>query len=181
MAGSGYCVNQKINDKEENVIRRYLYAAALGLALLALAGCGGNAYERVFNNDQTINARSFNASSEDCYLAAKRAVLDQDFTIEAEDSQARDFKAIRYFPSGKDSTVLEMSINVIGSDKTKIYASAIQYVDKVRTKTQTTLLGLVPIGSSATKVKQNEESIEDKDFYNRFFEAVEKELKSAGK
>lgn len=161
--------------------KRYPAAALSFLLILALTGCGGNAYEKVFNNDQTINARTFSASAEDCYLACKKAVLDQNFTIEADDAQLKAFRAIKYFPSGKDSTVLEMSINIIGSERPKVYANAIQYVDKVRTTTQTTLLGLVPIGSSATKTKQNEESIEDKDFYNRFFASVEKALKAVEK
>lgn len=160
---------------------KYLTTAVMIFVILALAGCGGNAYEKVFNDDQTINARTFNASAEDCYLACKRAVLDQNFTIESDDAQGKAFKAIKYFPSGKDSTVLEISINIMGSDRPKVYANAVQYVDKVRTTTQTTMLGLVPIGSSATKVKQNEESIEDKDFYNRFFASVDKELKAGEK
>jgi hypothetical protein len=37
-------------------------------------------------------------------------------------------------------------------------------------------LGLLPIGSEATKVQQEKRTIEDRDFYERFFAAIEKEL-----
>jgi hypothetical protein len=43
-------------------------------------------------------------------------------------------------------------------------------------KSKGTPLGLVPAGSGATKVKQEEKTIEDKDFYNKLFAALEKEL-----
>jgi len=40
----------------------------------------------------------------------------------------------------------------------------------------------VPIGSKATKVKQEEKTIEDEEFYNKFFNAIKKELNNiAGK
>ncbi|GFP25980.1 hypothetical protein [Candidatus Hakubella thermalkaliphila] len=37
-----------------------------------------------------------------------------------------------------------------------------------------------PIGSEATKVKQEEKTVEDAEFYKKFFEAMEKETRALG-
>jgi hypothetical protein len=148
-----------------------------------LSACGGpQVYKDVFNKDGGPNVRTFNASVENCYLAAKRAVLSRNFRIEKEDLQAKSFTAARYFEDGKDSInsiVLTVNANVIaaGSDKATIYVSAVQHVEKVRTKTDRTFFGLIPVGSEATKVKQEERTVEDEEFYKKFFEAVKKEIK----
>jgi hypothetical protein len=154
---------------------------AFAFVILAfLSACGGpEVYKDVFNKDGGPNVRAFNASVDNCYLAAKRAVLSQNFRIEKEDLQAKSLTAARYFEDGKDSTVLTINANVIaaGSDKATIYINAVQHVEKIRTKTQSTFFGLIPIGSEATKTKQEERTVEDVDFYKKFFEAVEKEIK----
>jgi hypothetical protein len=153
---------------------------SLFLILIFLSACGGpQVYKDVFNTDSGPNVRTFNVSVDTCYLAAKRAVLSQNFRIGKEDLQAKSFTAARYFEDGKDSTVLTVNANVIatGNDKATIYASAVQYVDKVRTKTDRTFFGLIPVGSEATKVKQEERTGEDVEFYKKFFEAVEKGIK----
>lgn len=145
-----------------------------------LSACGGpQVYKDVFNSDGGPNVRTFSSSVDTCYLAVKKAILTQNFRIEKEDFQAKSFTAARYFEDGKDSTVLTVNANVIaaGKDKATIYVSAVQHVEKVRTKTDRTFFGLIPVGSEATKVKQEERTVEDEDFYKKFFEAVEKELK----
>ena len=143
-----------------------------------LSACGGQqVYKDVFNTDRGPNVKVFNASADTCYLAAKRAVLSQNFRVEKEDLQAKSFTAARYFEDGKDSIVLTVNANVItaGSDKATIYTSAVQHVEKVRVQSERFLF--IPIGSQATKVKQEEKTVEDEEFYKKFFEAVEKELK----
>jgi hypothetical protein len=53
-----------------------------------LSACAGPAvYKDVFNVDSGLNARTFSASVEDCYLAVSRVILSQNFRIEKEDSQ----------------------------------------------------------------------------------------------
>jgi hypothetical protein len=154
--------------------------ASLFVILLFLSACGGpQVYKDVFNTDSGPNVRTFSASVDACYLAVKKAILTQNFRIEKEDPQAKSFTAARYFEDGKDSIVLTLNANVIsaGSDKATIYISAVQHVEKVRTKVDRTFFGLIPIGSEATKVKQEERTVEDLEFYRKFFEAVEKEIK----
>ena len=157
--------------------------ASLFVILIFLSACGSpQVYKDVFNKDGGPNVKVFNASIDNCYLATKRAVLSQNFRIEKEDLQAKSFTAARYFEDGKDSIVLTANANIItaGKDKATIYVSAVQHVEKVRTKTDRTFFGLIPVGSEATKVKQEERTVEDAEFYKKFFDAVEKEIKALG-
>ena len=86
------------------------------MIFLSLSACGGSqVYKDVFNKDGGPNVRTFNSSVDTCYLAAKRAVLSQNFRIEKEDLQAKSFTAARYFEDGKDSIVLTANANVIAS------------------------------------------------------------------
>lgn len=148
------------------------------IAVMAVSGCATDAYKNVFNNENSPNIKTFAASVDNCYLATKRAVLSQNFRIEKEDAQVKSFTAAKYFEDGKDSIVLTINANVIaaGKDKSTIYVSAVQHVEKVRVKTDRALLGLLPVGSEATKVKQEERTLEEEDFYNKLFTAVDKEL-----
>lgn len=145
-----------------------------------LSACGSpQVYKDVFNTDSGPNVKTFNVPVEACYLAVKRAVLSQNFRIEKEDLQAKSFTSARYFEDGKDSTVITLNANIIaaGIDKATIYVSAVQHVEKVRVKTDRTFLGLIPVGSEATKVKQEERTVEDEEFYKKLFDAVEREIK----
>ncbi len=149
------------------------------LLIMPLVGCAGNAYKKVFaDGSNDLNVRNFNVPPDISYIAAKRAVLNQNFRIEKEDVQARSFTAARYFEDGRDSIVVTINVNVMpsGKDKSTVYASATQHVDKVRVKVDRTLLGLLPIGSEATRVQQEKRTIEDRDFYEKFFAAIEKEF-----
>lgn len=161
-------------------MRRIVFLLCLFMLLFSTACSSPQVYKDVFNTDSGPNVRTFNASVENCYLAAKKAVLSQNFRIEKEDLQAKSFTAARYFEDGKDSIVLTANVNIIaaGKDKTTIYVSAVQHVEKVRTKTDRTFFGLIPVGSEATKVKQEERTVEDAEFYKKFFDAVEKEIKA---
>ena len=164
--------------------RNKLKTALLITFLMAAltTGCATGGYKDIFNDANSPNVKTFNVLPDDCYIASKRAILGQNFRIEREDLQARSFTAARYFQDGKNTVVVTINANVIaaGKDKSTVYASATQHVEKVRVKTERTLLGLVPAGSEATKVKQEERTIEDKDFYNRLFAALEKELGMVG-
>ncbi len=148
------------------------------LTAALMAGCATSAYKDVFKDENSPNVRTLSALPDDCYIPGKRAVLSQNFRIEREDLQARSFTAARYFEDGKDSTVVTINANVIaaGKDRSTVYASATQHVEKVRVKTDRAFLGLVPTGSEATKVKQEERTIEDDNFYKKLFAALEKEL-----
>lgn len=150
------------------------------ILIFLIFACTPQVYKDVFNTENGPNVKSFNASVDNCYLAAKRAVLSQNFRIEKEDLQAKSFTAARYFEDGKDSIVLTINANVIaaGKDNATIYISAVQHVEKVRVKIDRALLGLLPVGSEATKVKQEERTVEDLEFYKKFFDAVEREIKT---
>jgi len=161
------------NKKVEKILLLFCFVAML------ITGCASmDTYKNVFNDEKNLNSRTFNASIDDCYFATKRAILSQNFRIEKEDLQAKSFTAAKYFEDGKDTIVVTINANVIsaGNGKATVYATATQYVDKVRVKVDRTFLGLVPVGSEATKVKQEEKTIEDEEFYNKLFNAIKKEL-----
>ena len=61
------------------------------------------------------------------------------------------------------------NIIAAGKDKATIYVKVqFQHVEKVRTK-PTNAFWINPIGSEATKVKQEERTIEMREFYKKFF------------
>lgn len=187
------CQNNRVREKKSLLLlrvgiergkemrRNKPRTAVLVTLLIAvlIAGCATSAYKDVFKDENSPNVKTFNVLPDDCYIAGKRAVLSQNFRIEREDLQARSFTAARYFEDGKDSIVVIINANVMaaGKDRSTVYASATQHVEKVRVKTDRAFLGLVPAGSEATKVKQEERTIEDKDFYKKLFAALEKELR----
>lgn len=143
-----------------------------------LSSCATNPYKSALNS--TIdNSKTFDISAQKSYLAAKSVLLKRGFLIEKDKPNAFSFIATRYFPSGKDSTVVVVNINVLqnAQDKSTVFISAMQYENVIRTTTQTTLLGLVPIGSTATTSKQSEKSITDKQFFDTFFKELSNELK----
>jgi hypothetical protein len=164
----------------KNKTVEFMMALIFIIAAAAMAGCGtADVHKKVFNDEKGPNIKTLAASGDVCYLATKRAVLSQNFRIEKEDAQVSSFTAAKYFEDGKDSIVLTINVNIIaaGKDNSTIYASAVQHVEKVRVKTDRALLGLLPVGSEATKVNQEERTVEDRDFYNKLFTAIDKELK----
>ncbi|MCL5237138.1 MAG: DUF2242 domain-containing protein [Nitrospirae bacterium] len=157
--------------------KKILFIAMLALTFVS-AGCAGNVYSNVFNDQNSPNVKNFDATADVSYNATKKAVLLQNFKIEKEDIQGKSLTAVRYFEDGKDSTVLTININVMdaGQGKSTVYASAVQHREVVRVTTDRTFFGLVPVGSTATKTKQNEKTIEDTAFYEKLFAEIEKEL-----
>jgi hypothetical protein len=165
-----------MKDKMIKVLKVFLFV----ITVAAIAGCGtANVEKQVFNDETSPNMKTLAAPCPICYLASERAVLGQNFRIEKEDAQVNSFTAAKYFEDGKDSIVLTINLNIIaaGKDKSTIYASAVQHVEKVRVKTDRAFLGLVPVGSEATKVNQEERTVEDLEFYKKLFTAIDKELK----
>lgn len=142
-----------------------------------LVSCATNPYKTALNSS-IDNSKTFDVSPSKIYLASKAVLLKRGFIIEKEEPNAFNFVASRYFPSGKDSTVVIVNINVLQNEpnKSTVFISAMQYENVIRTTTQTTLFGLVPIGSTATTSKQNEKSITDKKFFETFFNELSKEL-----
>jgi hypothetical protein len=74
-------------SNQEAFMRKFVFLF-ISLFILLLSACGSpQVYKDVFNKDGGPNVRTFNASVDNCYLAAKRAVLSQNFRIETEASR----------------------------------------------------------------------------------------------
>jgi hypothetical protein len=147
-----------------------------------LSACGGPAvYKDVFNTEMGHNVRTFNASIESCWLAANRAVLSQNFKVEKQDDKNHTLEAVKYFQDGKRMISLVMNVSMVsaGENKTTIYANASQFVEKVDSSTKWIYLLIIPIpvGSESKNIKEGASTVEDEEFYRRFFDAVERELK----
>ena len=155
------------------------------LLLIFLSACGSpQVYKDVFNIDSGPNVRTFNVPVDACYLAVSKAILSQNFRIEKEDSQAKLIQATRHFQKGKRTIILTVtaSIKPAGENKATVYASAVQTVEKLHTKKEYWNLLILPTpfvkSSEAKTAKEEEKTVTDEEFYKKFFEAVEREIKA---
>ena len=75
---------------------------------------------------------------------------------------------------------ISVAVREAEAGQSSIYATAVQSVNKLRVKNEyfSILIISTPIktGSQATQTKAQERTIDDPEFYARFFKAIEKEL-----
>ena len=170
-------------------MKRGFLLCIMAFVTLMIGACSKmRSYNDEFNpNSNLPNVRTFNVDADSLYAAAIRAVLLYNFRVEKEDPAARNFMAARYSPADDDKTVvLTLSINVMqsGNDKSTIYGSAVQFLEKLRVNSNYfhVPLGVISVptpiktGSTATNTKEKEETVDDAAFYSRLFQVVEKEL-----
>ena len=154
------------------------------LAGLLMVGCTGpSAYERVFNDKQSINARTYPVDSKICWLAVNRATLGLRFAVDQQDQEKGSLQASRYFQEGKRTTTVVLHVNLEpeGEHKTTVYANAVEMSERVFTRSHTRFfLAVIPLpgggGLEANRVKERERTVNDKRFYENFFAAIDKEL-----
>ena len=155
------------------------------LAVLLLAGCSGpSAYQRVFKKPEQHNSRTYPASLDTCWLAVNRAALSLNFGIDKEEKEKGLMEATRHFQEGKKTTtlVLKASLQPESSTSTTVYANAIEKRERVYVRThQRISFFIIPVpwgdrGKEASRVTEGEKTVEDKKFYEAFFEAVGREL-----
>lgn len=157
------------------------------LSVLFLCGCATPAHKRVFNQESGFNKRTYEVSLEVCWQAVSRVVLGQGFSLEREDSQRGFLQASRYFQQGKRTTTLIIQINLKteSEEKTTVYLTAVETAEKVYVRGESVplLFGLIslPRGQEAKEIKEGTKTVEDRQFYERFFKAVEKEIKDSTK
>lgn len=154
-------------------------------ACILLSGCSGpSAYHRVFKKPEQHNSRTYPANLETCWLAVNRAALSLNFGIEKEEKGKGLLEASRYFQEGKRTTtlVLKASLQPASEDETTVYANAVEKRERVYVKThQRISLFIIPVpwgdrGKEASRVTEGEKTVEDRKFYEAFFEAVGREL-----
>jgi len=154
------------------------------LSIFLLSACGGTAvYKDVFKTEKRPNVRTFNASVDDCWLAVSRAVLSQNFKLEKEDTQTKFLQASKYFQEGKKTITLTFTARVKPAQpgRCTVYANAVQTVERLHVKKDYFWLLIIPTpivtSSEATTVKEEEETVEDKNFYKRLFDSIGREVR----
>jgi hypothetical protein len=151
--------------------------------LVVLGGCGGpdEAYKReTFEVDSPYQLLTTLPQDAACE-SARRALLGQGYIIDSADAGA--VKARKAFrASGDESTVLEMNVVCVArAEDSTIFANAVESTYTVKKNAQSASVG-VPVlgsislplaGSSDSLVKIGDATVNDKEFYQRFFTVVE--------
>lgn len=155
------------------------------LIVFLVAGCAAPVYKEIFQDKPTYNSRQFPVGSDTLYKATLRTICAKNFIIEKESPNEGFILAKRSFRRGKRTSVLvlQAKISSIAADKTTLYLSALQTTERYYVADRTRFfLWILPLpgggGKEGTAVKEGEEIIEDKIFYQNFFAEIEKEMKA---
>jgi hypothetical protein len=160
----------------------HLYSVLL-LSVLVLSGCGSpdEVYKReTFEVDSPYQLLTTLPQEAACE-SARRALLGQGYILDSADAAAvKGRKAFRV--SSDESTVLEMNVVCVAREEAStIFANAVESVYTVKKSAQSASVGVpvigsisVPLsGSSDSLVKIGDATVNDKEFYQRFFTVVE--------
>ncbi len=152
-------------------------------SLIAVSGCATPAYREVFQEKVSYNSREFNVPVNILYQATTRAICSKKFIIEKEDADQGSILAKRSFQKGKRSVVLVLQVKMDSSsnDKTMLYLTALQTTEMYYVSDHTRFfLFLIPLpgggGKNASQIKEGEKVIDDKRFYQDFFNEIQREV-----
>ena len=149
-----------------------------------LSGCATfSPSKEVFKEKSTYNSREFPVSSDLLYQAIIKVICSQNFVIDNEDKAKGFILAKRYFQQGKRNIIVILQAKTISDreDKSALYLNALQTTERLFVADRTRFfLWLIPLpgggGKEASKIKEEEKIIEDREFYQRFFDEIEKEI-----
>lgn len=155
--------------------------------VIFLSGCATfSPSGEVFKEKANINSRTYDASINACFDTLKQVILKKNFSLVSEDKETKRLQASRYFQKGRRSIVIVLNANLqsLGEDKTAIYLNAVQTTEKLYAQSHTRFfLFIIPLpgggGEEAVKLKEGEITIEDKKFYEGFFEEIGEELRKS--
>ena len=159
----------------------------LGLmGVLLLWGCASTpVYKEVFKEDVDYNKREFNVSSDVLYQDVVKAICSKSFIIENEDKESGFILAKRYFQKGKKNIILALQAKIVaeGEECATLYLNAVETTERLYVADRTRFfLFLIPLpgggGKEATKIKEGEKIVEDKEFYTKFFSLIEREIEN---
>jgi len=152
--------------------------AALGIAAIG-AGCATfSPTKEALISKPSFNVRTYDAEIDTCWTALKQIFLKNNYTISSEDVQSKRIIAVKSFDKGSLLVTLAIQANLQQTENSKIqvYLNATQTNKQVHTTRKT--LFLIPIpGSTQVTSAQTEKTIDDKGFYEVFFNQIEVEIK----
>lgn len=155
--------------------------------VVLISGCGTpSVYREVFREGPTrYNSRTFPYSQEVVYTAILKTLYSRKFIVENENKETGDLLAKRSFQKGKRTIALILQAKFLAGseDETTLFLTAMEISERLYVADRTRfLLFIIPLpgggGKEATKIKEQEKLIEDKKFYQQFFEAIEEEIRS---
>jgi hypothetical protein len=152
------------------------------IGMLFQAGCGTDAAytEESFSSDSPFKLR-VDSDIEAACESARRSLLGQGYLIDtASSEEVKGRKAARV--EGKQNAFIEMTVVCVPErGGSTIFATGVLSTYDMKTNTSSASVGVsaigsisLPIGQSVDSlVKVSEQTIDDKEFYKRFFSAVE--------
>ncbi len=155
-----------------------------GMAVFAW-GCGGpSAHRRVFQGGADVrNSRVYATGTETCWTALMRAALSLNFGVDQQDPERRSLQASRYFKEGGRTTriTLKASLQPVGEGRTTLYVTAVQATERLYARSHRRFfLWVIPLpgggGTEASRVREGEWTVDDRQFYDAFFQTVQREL-----
>jgi hypothetical protein len=154
--------------------------------LFLCAGCASAAYKEVFRDTPAYNRKDFSAGKEIAYKATLRAIIAKNFMVEKEDKENSFILAKRSFQQGKRTTVLLLQAKLVSDEvnKTALYLNALQTTERAYVADRTRFfLWIIPLpgggGKEGSNIKEKEEVVEDKTFYQKFFALIDEELQKS--
>ncbi|HLX01591.1 MAG TPA: DUF2242 domain-containing protein [Trinickia sp.] len=169
-------------------------AACAVAALAALAACSSTPkpqkyQQEMFDTGVSQFARNFNASADDACEAARRTLLNQGYVTNVPRPDSID--ATKDFQQDGDKhTQVEFHVVCVPGEETSdtsiVYANAVQNGFAVKKSDTSATVGLSIIGSISMPIRSNSdemvkvstETIQSEKFYDRFFEFVNRYLKT---
>jgi hypothetical protein len=168
------------SDFSASPLRATVLLVACALALAACSPAPVTVAQESFAEDSPYQ-RKFGVDAPIACEGARRALLGDGYVIEKADGET--VKGRKAYPTDGDrSTFVEMSVVCVPDPEGgTLYANGVLSTYAVKKSTGSASVGLsafgslsLPIGQSAdSMVKTAEETVNDRDFYRRFFVAVE--------
>lgn len=160
------------------MVRNYLLAL---MCVCMLAACGhSKVYKGIFKDEGGTYHRAFDEPLDMVCSAVERTVLGQGFCLEKHDRENHALVCSRLFKDGDRTITFVLSVTARSlQDKTMVYAMANQVAEELHTSRNFDWFLILPrpTGKTAVNVKAGGETVDDPEFYDRFFEAVKREIK----
>ena len=158
---------------------------AIVLMVFLLLGCASShVYREVMKEEPAYNTKEFSVPQDALYKAVLETILRKNFMIEKEEKENGFILAKRSFQKGKRTIALLLQAKITSESENQatVFLSAIETKEASYIADRTRFfLWLIPLpgggGKEASSVKEGEEVIKDKKFYQSLFLAIEKQVK----
>lgn len=174
----GVAMKKSLTGKKINLIFSRKKVLMILIFFMVLSGCGKREhYKNVFNEDVRHNTYTYDMPVDTIWVATEMAVLAEGFNLEKIDKNNMAMVATKTFKDDNDTVTLTLSVTARSEENgTTLYATANQTREQFHSSRNYDWLLIIPrpTGSTASNVKVGEETIEDREFYQKFFKTVEK-------